>query len=293
VLDNVALGVAERRGVAMRMWASASSHKEVIEESRSLLAALGIADDAATRVADLPYGKQRLVEIAIALGLKPKVLLLDEPAAGVPSHESGIILSNLAKLPPEIAILIIEHDMDLVSASRSASRCWYRARCWWKRRRRNRARQARAPGVPRGAACLASRACAPATAPPSSSRTSTSSCRPRLARAAGTKRRRQDHAARAIMGAYDVPLRPDRFQIGTVHHKPVYERCRLGIGYVPQERMIFPSLSVHENLTSRAVPADWTSDGVYDLFPRLKGAQAPWATSSPAASSRCSPSAAR
>ena len=98
----------------MRMWAAASSHKEVIEESRSLLAALGIADDAATRVADLPYGKQRLVEIAIALGLKPKVLLLDEPAAGVPSHESGIILSNLAKLPPEIAILIIEHDMDLV-----------------------------------------------------------------------------------------------------------------------------------------------------------------------------------
>ena len=67
VLDNVALGVAERRGVAMRMWAAASSHKEVIEESRSLLAALGIADDAATRVADLPYGKQRLVEIAILI----------------------------------------------------------------------------------------------------------------------------------------------------------------------------------------------------------------------------------
>jgi ABC-type branched-subunit amino acid transport system ATPase component len=114
VLDNVALGVAERKGVAMRMWAPASSHKEVIEESRALLSALGIADEAGTRVADLPYGKQRLVEIAIALGLKPKVLLLDEPAAGVPSHESGIILSNLAKLPPEIAILIIEHDMDLV-----------------------------------------------------------------------------------------------------------------------------------------------------------------------------------
>ena len=114
VLDNVALGVAERRGVAMRMWASASSHKEVIEESRSLLAALGIADDAATRVADLPYGKQRLVEIAIALGLKPKVLLLDEPAAGVPSHDSGKVLQQLEKLSSEIAVLIIEHDMDLV-----------------------------------------------------------------------------------------------------------------------------------------------------------------------------------
>ncbi len=114
VLDNVALGIAEREGSATRMWRAASSHREIIEESQSLLAALGLADEAATRVADLPYGKQRLVEIAIALGLRPKVLLLDEPAAGVPSHETEKILSNLEKLPPDIAILIIEHDMDLV-----------------------------------------------------------------------------------------------------------------------------------------------------------------------------------
>ncbi|HVJ10270.1 MAG TPA: ABC transporter ATP-binding protein [Burkholderiales bacterium] len=114
VLDNVALGIAEREGVAKRMWGAASSHQDIIEESRNLLSALGIADDAATRVADLPYGKQRLVEIAIALGLKPKVLLLDEPAAGVPSHESEKILATLDKLPSDIAILIIEHDMELV-----------------------------------------------------------------------------------------------------------------------------------------------------------------------------------
>ena len=114
VLDNVALGIAERTGVARRMWRSASSYREIIEEARSLLAALGMADDAAVRVADLPYGKQRLVEIAIALGLKPKVLLLDEPAAGVPSSESERILQTLEKLPSDIAILIIEHDMDLV-----------------------------------------------------------------------------------------------------------------------------------------------------------------------------------
>jgi branched-chain amino acid transport system ATP-binding protein len=65
-------------------------------------------------VLDLPYGKQRLVEIAIALGLKPRVLLLDEPAAGVPSLESHRILEVLDRLPAEISILIIEHDMDLV-----------------------------------------------------------------------------------------------------------------------------------------------------------------------------------
>jgi ABC-type branched-subunit amino acid transport system ATPase component len=114
VLDNVALGVAERRGIAPRAWRAAGSFREIRDESLELLATLGLADDAAVRVLDLPYGKQRLVEIAIALGLKPSVLLLDEPAAGVPSMESGRILQVLDNLPGDIAILIIEHDMDLV-----------------------------------------------------------------------------------------------------------------------------------------------------------------------------------
>jgi ABC-type branched-subunit amino acid transport system ATPase component len=114
VLDNVALAIAERSGLATRLWRPAFAHREIRDEAMSHLSALGIADAAATRVADLPYGKQRLVEIAIALGLKPKVLLLDEPAAGVPSHESEKILSTLERLPSDIAILIIEHDMDLV-----------------------------------------------------------------------------------------------------------------------------------------------------------------------------------
>jgi branched-chain amino acid transport system ATP-binding protein len=114
VLDNVALGVAERIGMAGRMWRAASACREVRDEAMALLASLGLAGDASQRVLDLPYGKQRLVEIAIALGLKPKVLLLDEPAAGVPSLESARILEVLDRLPAEIAILIIEHDMELV-----------------------------------------------------------------------------------------------------------------------------------------------------------------------------------
>jgi ABC-type branched-subunit amino acid transport system ATPase component len=114
VLDNVALAVAERRGVAPRMLRAASAHGDVRDESMGLLATLGLAEDAGVRILDLPYGKQRLVEIAIALGLKPDVLLLDEPAAGVPSLESHRILQVLDKLPEHIAILIIEHDMDLV-----------------------------------------------------------------------------------------------------------------------------------------------------------------------------------
>lgn len=114
VLDNVALGIAERLGLAGRLWRPASRHSAVRDEAMALLTSLAISDEAARRVGDLPYGKQRLVEIAIALGLKPTVLLLDEPAAGVPSLESERILRALDNLPEEIAILIIEHDMDLV-----------------------------------------------------------------------------------------------------------------------------------------------------------------------------------
>lgn len=114
MLDNVALGVAERHGVAARLWLPASRHREVRDEAFELLDMLGLAGDAGTRIVDLPYGKQRLVEIAVALGLQPRVLLLDEPAAGVPSLESEMILQVLGRLPGEVAILIIEHDMDVV-----------------------------------------------------------------------------------------------------------------------------------------------------------------------------------
>jgi ABC-type branched-subunit amino acid transport system ATPase component len=113
-LDNVALAIAEREGVARRMWRPASRHSEIKDEAMGLLGTLGIAEDAGTPVQDLPYGRQRLVEIAIALALRPKVLLLDEPAAGVPSHDSELILRQLEKLSSDIAVLIIEHDMDLV-----------------------------------------------------------------------------------------------------------------------------------------------------------------------------------
>jgi branched-chain amino acid transport system ATP-binding protein len=73
-----------------------------------------------------------------------------------------------------------------------------------------------------------------------------------------------------IMGHTTFHAGRIRFQDTEVQQKPVYERCRLGIGYVPQERMIFPSLTVHENLDVARRPGRWTLDAVYGLFPRLK-----------------------
>ena len=114
VLENVYIAVAERLGAAPSVFRPAGMRGDVVEEAMQLLETLRLTDDADRRIALLPYGRQRLVELAIALGLKPEVLLLDEPAAGVPSAESHIILDALAGLPRGIAVLIIEHDMDLV-----------------------------------------------------------------------------------------------------------------------------------------------------------------------------------
>ena len=114
VLENVCISVAERVGAAPSMIYPVGRRTDVIDEAMRLLEMLKLTAEAGRRVSELPYGRQRLVEIAIAIGLKPQVLLLDEPAAGVPSAESHIILDAIESLPEQLAVLIIEHDMDLV-----------------------------------------------------------------------------------------------------------------------------------------------------------------------------------
>ncbi len=114
VLENVTLAVCERRGAGDDLWRPAGAHREAIEEAYAFLEPLGLADEALRPVATLAYGGQRLSEIAMALALEPNVLLLDEPAAGVPSGETSRIIAAVEGLPTDIALLIIEHDMDLV-----------------------------------------------------------------------------------------------------------------------------------------------------------------------------------
>jgi branched-chain amino acid transport system ATP-binding protein len=114
VIDNVMLALAERRGLAGRPLPSRALRIRLADEAITHLDRLGLAPHALSPVRELPYGRQRLVEIAIALALEPRVLLLDEPAAGVPAAESHVILDQIAALPDDITVLIIEHDMDVV-----------------------------------------------------------------------------------------------------------------------------------------------------------------------------------
>lgn len=114
VADNVRLAVLQQRRQYLRWFRPVAKVPELDREVTRVLADLNIEDRAGTLVRNLAYGEQRLIEIALVLALKPRVLMLDEPAAGVPQSESGIILDAVANLPVDLAVLIIEHDMDLV-----------------------------------------------------------------------------------------------------------------------------------------------------------------------------------
>ena len=114
VLESVTLAVCERLGLGACWWKPASAHAGAIDDAAQLLERLRLADVANERTQNLPYGKQRLIEIALALAARPRVLLLDEPAAGVPTAESRELFDTIAALPREVTIVLIEHDMDLV-----------------------------------------------------------------------------------------------------------------------------------------------------------------------------------
>ena len=114
VLETVTMAVCERLGLNARFWRPVGAHARAVDEAAALLTQLRLADVANEVTKNLAYGKQRLIEIALALAARPTVLLLDEPAAGVPTGESRELFETIAALPRSVTIVLIEHDMDLV-----------------------------------------------------------------------------------------------------------------------------------------------------------------------------------
>jgi branched-chain amino acid transport system ATP-binding protein len=115
-LDNVALSVQAHSGHSFRFWKNARKETELRGPAHAALARAGLAERAATLVADLSHGERRQLEIAMALGGRPRMLLLDEPMAGMGSEESARLVSLLRALKGDLTIMLIEHDIDAVFA---------------------------------------------------------------------------------------------------------------------------------------------------------------------------------
>jgi branched-chain amino acid transport system ATP-binding protein len=113
-LESVTLAVCERRRVAQTFWRALTAYRDEVDEAYDILATLTLAPVCHRPTRELAYGQQRLLEIALALATRPKVLLLDEPAAGVPREESKDLFAAIAGLSRDITVLFIEHDMELV-----------------------------------------------------------------------------------------------------------------------------------------------------------------------------------
>ncbi|ACM26991.1 ABC transporter ATP-binding protein [Agrobacterium rhizogenes] len=114
VVESLGLVISERQGHGKDWFRLAGKLPGIEDEIAGLVQDFGLDTVLDQPCSGLPYGKQRLLEIAMAIACKPKVLLLDEPAAGVPEADRHEVLARLAALPTDVSILLIEHDMDLV-----------------------------------------------------------------------------------------------------------------------------------------------------------------------------------
>jgi len=113
-LESVTLSVLEREGHAHNWWRALPSFSAATDEAASILTSLNLQKNLNKETRELAYGQQRLLEIALALATRPRVLLLDEPAAGVPKGESAELFAAVEGLSSELTVLFIEHDMEVV-----------------------------------------------------------------------------------------------------------------------------------------------------------------------------------
>ncbi len=281
-LEMIALVVSERLGEGGRPLARLDASPRLVEETADILARFRLDDIMDERISTLPYGKQRQIEIAAAFAAKPSVLLLDEPAAGVPEAERRELLDLVASLPEDVSVLLIEHDMDLVFRFATRITVLVNGRVLAEGEP---AEVARDPAVKAAYLGEGAMVDAPFLADaPLLSLTRLSAGYGEAAVLFDVDLTLAEGRSLALLGRNGVGkttlvnsiIGVTRWRGGSISlagrditRLAPEERAHAGIGWVPQERNIFRSLTVEENLTAVALPGPWTPARVFEMFPRL------------------------
>jgi branched-chain amino acid transport system ATP-binding protein len=114
VLDNLALAVQARSGSSFSFWRPVAAEAALFEEARAIAAEVGLSEKTSSLAATLAHGEQRALEVGLALATHPKLVLLDEPMAGMGPEESARMISLIGRVRAQVTVLLVEHDMDAV-----------------------------------------------------------------------------------------------------------------------------------------------------------------------------------
>jgi ABC-type branched-subunit amino acid transport system ATPase component len=278
-LESVTLAVCERTRAVRTWWRKVSAYRHEIDEAYDILAALSLTAVCHRPTRELAYGQQRLLEIALAMATRPKVLLLDEPAAGVPREDSAELFEAIAGLSREITVLFIEHDMELVFRFASRVIVLVGGACWSKARRtkspptRKCARSISAGRWERWRMAEPLIAFGDVRAGYGSAVVldGVSFALPERGSLAvlGRNGVGKSTLMLTIMGYTQIARGRIAWRGEAITRRPSHRRALSGIGWVAQEREIFTTLTVEENLNVAARAGRWDLAAVYDLFPRL------------------------
>ena len=279
VLDNVLLAIKGLRPSKFVMWRFLSSYKDVYDKAYQLLEQAGFLDRKDTEVRNLSHGEQRQLEIVLGLASDPKILLLDEPAAGLSSGESTEMAKFLMKLDPKLAILLIEHDMDVVFDVASQISVLHFGEILETGTPEQIQRAPEGPGNLPGNRTRQPMAILEVqdihTYYGDAYVLQGLSLQLEQGQILGLLGRNgvgKTTLVNSIVG-FNPPRRGKVvFKGDDITHKSSFETVRSGMGLVPQGRRVFPTLGVEENLLVAERSPDrhgWNLERVYKLFPRL------------------------
>jgi len=290
VFENVRIAVQARSRYRFSLFAWADDLTAVNAEAWRVLEDLGLADKAAMPANSLSHGDQRLLEIGIALATRPRLILLDEPLAGLSAEERTRIAGLIRRLAGQITVVLIEHDIDRVLALSDTISVLHQGRLIAEGTpeeiQRNPEVQAAYLGGLRATPPRATRPAAEARPPLLAlERMDTYYGKSHILRGVslevlagevvallGRNGAGKTTTLMSIMGAVPPSAGVVRFRGEAINGRPPEQISRLGLGLVPQGRRIFPNLTVLENLSLAAHPranGGWTTDRVFELFPAL------------------------